>query len=114
MMTTNTTTADRIAEIVVPWRWYGADYGRAGREGSVRVRRTAEGAWRLTAAWPVREIHDEDPGSVLCRCPLQGRSHVHAERDYADLAEVVAAYEQTCDEVAHRQVVSFASAERIG
>lgn len=88
-------------------RQYGADHVVVQRE---------QDAYRLVAVWLVPEKMDEDPGSVGCGCPLQGRSHAHAEKPYAlaDIDALVADFIAAKSAIAAHRQVAFACGERIG
>lgn len=90
---------------------YGVQYGRAGH---VYIRHLTAETYIVVAAWPLHATHDEDPGSVLCGCALQGHSHAHAERSFDNLAAAAAVFEAASDAVAGRRVPTFAPSQRIG
>lgn len=89
--------------------------GRQHGTDRVVVQREQD-AYRLVAVWLLPEIHDEDPGSVGCGCPLQGQSHAHAEKPYAlaDIDTLAADFIAAKSAIASHRQVAFARGERIG
>jgi len=84
-------------------------------KSSVRVFRTGN-EYKLRASWQVPESYSEDPLSVMCGCPLQGRSHVHMEKKYflTQCDEIVSAFIDAIDALTIRKAPNFGVAMRIG
>lgn len=80
----------------------------------VQLGRESADEYVVLATWILPACDDEDPGSINCGCPLQGRPHAHAEARYTDREEARRAWAAAKIECHLRLPVSFARSSRVG
>ena len=94
-------------------RWPATDLVARSNGIHVEIASMMAGGFEVRAQWPTMEGYDDDPGSVLCGCPWQGRSHAHCVRAKDTLDAAWELYEAAKSEAVAGRVTCLGAANRI-
>lgn len=104
---------DKIKDLKVG-TYMATSWGKGKNVPAIFVRRIAENEYKLEYVAPLPECHNEDPGSVRCGCPMQGKSHGHAEKIFASVDEIREAEIEAEKQIDAGHVPTFADLKRVG